>query len=176
MKAPARQSMHKARKLRIWEARGGLCGECGLPVPATGPEVVYDHRVPIWLSLSDDDGGIWPLHKACDKVKTPTDLRRIAKTKRQAKMAEPAEPGTIKSRGFRKDVTRTISGAIKPRRPKEADMAKATETAKPTKKAPLPKVAKGNAGAYEFAIGSKRWKPGENGLKEKGPKGTGRMR
>ncbi len=99
----ARGSMHAARKRRIWEARGGRCGECGEPVEVSGRNVVYDHRIPLWFTRSDADDGIWPIHKVpCDQKKTPADLARIAKTKRQAKMGDPRPPGKIKSAGFAK--------------------------------------------------------------------------
>ena len=99
--APKRGSMHKARKIRIHAARGGLCGECGLPVDVSGPEVVYDHRRPLWLSLDDSDDNLWPVHKACDQIKTPLDQTTIAKVKRLIKKALPREkPSRLQSRGF----------------------------------------------------------------------------
>lgn len=98
-----RRAMTPVRRERIWGAARGRCGLCGLPVAAHGPTVRYDHIIPIWLKGSDADEDIWPLHTdGCDSVKTPADLRQIAKTKRQAAMLEPTQPPKrpIRSRGF----------------------------------------------------------------------------
>lgn len=79
--------MTPARKLRIWEREGGVCWVCREAVEVTGPTVRYDHRGTLYITESDDDAGIFPIHlDPCDKAKTPKDLTRIAKTKRQGKM------------------------------------------------------------------------------------------
>lgn len=99
--------MTPARKRRIWEASGGVCGcdnpECRKPVPMTGPGVRYDHRIPFFLRPDLDDWpNLRPVLTACDKVKTyGQDIPRIAKTKRQAKMRVdvPRPPSKMKSGG-----------------------------------------------------------------------------
>lgn len=113
-----RRAMTPARKARIHASRNGLCGECALPVEASGRDVVYDHRGTLFITESDDDSTIWPLHKACDAKKTPLDLRRIAKTKRQMKMRVGVErkPSRLKSRGFDKSVKRKIANRPFPKR------------------------------------------------------------
>ena len=79
-----RSSMTPARKQRIWTAREGKCWMCGQPVPVEGPEVRYDHKLPLELGGSDDDENIWPLHREpCDRIKTAADRQRIDKTRRQ---------------------------------------------------------------------------------------------
>lgn len=92
--------MHEARKRRIWQREGGVCWVCGQPVEMLGPTVRYDHRGTLWITQSDADAGIFPIHRAkCDEAKTPQDQRRIAKTKRQMKMSLDVEKPPAKLRG-----------------------------------------------------------------------------
>lgn len=87
-----RGAMTPSRKARIWNARNGLCGECAQPVDMIGPTVIYDHRIPLWISRSDADDGIWPVHNTqeCNGVKTyQSDLPTIAKIKRIIKKSDP---------------------------------------------------------------------------------------
>lgn len=100
-----RASMHAARKRRIHDREGGVCWICKQPVPMAGPEVRYDHRGVLWITGDDADAAIYPIHrKGCDETKTPKDLKRVAKTKRQIKMRldVPIEESRhkIKGRGF----------------------------------------------------------------------------
>jgi hypothetical protein len=100
-----RRAMTPARKRRIWEAAGRRCGICREPVEMEGPNVVYDHTGTLWITGSDADSDIAPLHKACDAKKTPGDLSRISKTKRQQTMRldVPRPPAKMKpGRGFSK--------------------------------------------------------------------------
>lgn len=95
--------MHAARKRRIWDREGGICWVCKTPVPLDGPNVRYDHRGTLFITESDEDAGIFPIHlDPCDKAKTPGDLSRIAKTKRQAMMRldVPRETAAAKGRGI----------------------------------------------------------------------------
>jgi hypothetical protein len=89
VEAPKRRPMTKARKVRIWTARNGLCGECGEPVPMLGKGVRYDHRGVLWITLDDSDDAIWPIHAACDARKTPGDISTVAKIKRLIRDADP---------------------------------------------------------------------------------------
>jgi 5-methylcytosine-specific restriction endonuclease McrA len=98
-----RGAMSASRKRRIHTMRKGKCWMCGLPVPPTGPEVRYDHKLPLELGGSDDDANLWPLHREpCDRIKTAADARRIAKMRRQADMLEPTQPSKrpLKGRKF----------------------------------------------------------------------------
>ena len=102
---PIRRAMTPARKRRIWLRVNGVCWVCGLAVPEVGPDVRYDHRGTLFITESDDDAGIFPIHrKVCDETKTPADQTRIAKTKRQMSMRLDAPPKVVKrkiaSRGF----------------------------------------------------------------------------
>lgn len=100
-----RRAMTPARKRRIHEARKGKCWMCGQDVPVDGPEVRYDHRVPLELGGSDDDANLWPLHREpCDRLKTAADLTRISKMRRQKAKHDGSFPPTkakIRSGGFR---------------------------------------------------------------------------
>jgi len=96
-----RRAMTPARMERIWSARGGLCGNCGEPVPMRGADVVYDHRFVLWITGDDSDDAIWPLHKACDQVKTPKDLKVIGHIRRIIKKSNPETRPKPKMRGGR---------------------------------------------------------------------------
>jgi hypothetical protein len=78
-----RKAMHSARKRRIHEREAGKCWLCTKLVPQTGPDVRYDHRVPLELGGTDDDANIFPLHREpCDRLKTAADMAKIAKVRR----------------------------------------------------------------------------------------------
>lgn len=99
-----RRAMTPARKHRIWLAWDGKCWFCRMPVEESGPGVVYDHVGTLWITGSDADKGIGPIHaEPCNKLKTAADQTRIAKTKRQKAKHEgtfPASKAKIRSRGF----------------------------------------------------------------------------
>lgn len=100
----ARRAMTPARKARIHAAWGGKCWFCRLPVDQEGPGVIYDHVGTLWITGSDADKDIGPVHaEPCNKLKTAADLKRIAKTKRQKAKHEGTHPPSkakIRSRGF----------------------------------------------------------------------------
>lgn len=116
-----RLAMTPARKRLIWQAWGGKCWFCRMPIEESGPTVVYDHVNPLWLAGSDANEAIGPIHaKPCNKIKTAADAKRIAKTKRQAKACLPRDPDDIpvsklRSRGFPKHLSRGFDGRVKPR-------------------------------------------------------------
>lgn len=122
----SRASMTPARKRRIHKMRDGLCGDCGQPVPVLGKGVVYDHRGVLWITGDDSDEAIWPLHKACDQVKTPRDLRTVAKIKRLIRKAdrETRKASSLRGRPFSKQhrplgsktLKRSFTGAVVARR------------------------------------------------------------
>jgi hypothetical protein len=114
-----RRAMTPARKRRIHQACGGVCGLCGDPVPVDGPGVVYDHRLTLWIYGSDANKDIWPICKACDRIKTPQDQRIIAKIKRiQKKHRGEKKPSRrqINSKGFDTTVTKGLDGKVRPRK------------------------------------------------------------
>ena len=98
-----RRSMTPARRLRIWNAAGGLCDECGEPVSLADCDI--DHRIPLWVSLDDSDSNLRVLHREdCHREKTASDKRVIAKIKRiLARTDGTRRPRkAIQSRGFPK--------------------------------------------------------------------------
>jgi hypothetical protein len=103
--------MTPARKRRIWEVYDGRCAACRTPVPISGPGVIYDHDIPIWFGRRPDtDDSAGPLCRPCDAIKTPADQTRIAKTKRQQKMATKKPKGSLPPRPFPKGPKRPIPG------------------------------------------------------------------
>lgn len=102
-----RAAMTPARKRRIWEREKGKCWMCGQAVPQAGPDVRYDHKVPLELGGADADHNLYPLHTTpCDELKTKADRARIDKMRRQRRLSLDVEPTVsatpIRSRGFEK--------------------------------------------------------------------------
>lgn len=100
-----RKPMTPARKRRIHGLAKGICGcddpECRKPVSLFGKGVIYDHRIPLDLLGPDDWPNLRPVRSECDAKKTPNDLRRIAKARRQSKLTRPKVPSKrpLKSAG-----------------------------------------------------------------------------
>lgn len=106
-----RRAMTPARKARIHAMRDGKCWMCGKPVAVSGPDVIYDHKMPLELGGTDDNSNVWPLHRTpCDKLKTAADRKRIDKAKRlDRKFSNPLPTGCFPSRPFPKS-TRKLEG------------------------------------------------------------------
>jgi 5-methylcytosine-specific restriction enzyme A len=69
------------RRLKLFEASGGLCYLCGCKIqPAQKWDV--EHPIPLALGGADDESNMAPAHKACHAPKTAIDVARIAKAKR----------------------------------------------------------------------------------------------
>lgn len=97
-----RGPMGRARKIRIFEAAGGICAWCQTLIQWPGEATVFDHRIPLALGGADDDDNIRPLHaRPCDAQKTAFDVQAISKAKRiQKKLKAERKATRIKSRGF----------------------------------------------------------------------------
>lgn len=106
-----RRAMTPARKARIHAMRDGKCWMCGKPVPVAGPDVIYDHKMPLELGGTDDNSNVWPLHREpCDKLKTAADRKRIDKAKRlDRKFSNPLPTGYFQSRPFPKSTRKLES-------------------------------------------------------------------
>lgn len=89
--------MTRSRKERIWKSRDGKCWLCTKPVEMLGPNVRYDHRLPLELGGTDADSNVYPIHREpCDRIKTAADRKRIDKAKRlQRKLERPLPCGSI---------------------------------------------------------------------------------
>ena len=111
-----RRAMTPARKRRIHAAWDGKCWFCRMPVDLEGPGVVYDHVGTLWITGSDADSGIGPIHAAtCNKIKTKADKGTIAHIKRliaKNDPDQPRKPSRLKSRGFSKTLSRKFSGQV----------------------------------------------------------------
>ena len=112
-----RAAMTPARKRRVWEAHLGRCEECGERLPVEGPEVAYDHIIPLQLGGPDTDANLQPLCTVpCHARKTAHDMTAIAKAKRLAGET-CAKPTTrpIQGRGFDRTRTRGFDGKVRSR-------------------------------------------------------------
>lgn len=104
----------KAAILARYQHRCGICREAF----ADGAEIDFDHEIPLEIGGKDDASNMQPVHRACHKVKTARDAKLIAKSRRiRAKMAGTVtrKKAVIRSRGFRKDIRRTLAGKTVPR-------------------------------------------------------------
>jgi hypothetical protein len=113
-----RRAMTPARKRRIWTAWEGKCWFCRMPVPESGPGVVYDHVTQLWMSGSDADERIGPIHaEPCNKIKTAADATKRAKVKRILKRAagEGQTKFPLKSRPFQRTLTKGFDGKVRRR-------------------------------------------------------------
>ena len=104
-----RRSMTPARRARIFDSHGGVCGFCHEAIEPGQPFEV-DHAVPLWFGGADDDGpNAYPIHTECHRLKTfgrerdrrrYSDISRIAKAKRlRAERLGAAKPNR-RSRGL----------------------------------------------------------------------------
>lgn len=112
-----RGAMTPARKRRIWEARGKVCGGCHEPVPCTGGGVVYDHDIQLWMDGPEDDANVWPLCARCNKLKTAGDAKARAKVRRLWKKAlgQPRAASRLRGPGWRKDLRKRMNGRVEKR-------------------------------------------------------------
>lgn len=91
-----RRSLSPMRRLRIFEAAGGLCHLCGLRIQV-GEKWEVEHRRALALGGEDDDANLSPAHVKCHAVKTADDLARTAKAKRvKAKHLGIRKPSTFR--------------------------------------------------------------------------------
>lgn len=105
---PVRPSMSKMRRARIWDRDKGICYLCSKPVQL-GELWDADHKLAWALTFDDSDENLAVAHKdGCHQEKTKSDVKRIAKAKRQSgveggQYAKRARNGpTMKSRPFPK--------------------------------------------------------------------------
>lgn len=106
-----RRYMTEREKLQRWEACNRCCTVCGEPVPASGPGVIWDHRIAIALGGTNDLANMEPHHaEVCAPAKTARDRKAIAKAHRLIRQADPEtrrqSPHRLRGRGFAKDPLR----------------------------------------------------------------------
>ena len=131
------------QKASVCARQSGLCAECGqqLTCPRAvceargclaaqgyvnpseyrpGDPTEFDHERPLALLGEDTLLDLRAIHASCHIEKTKADVARIAKAKRQEAFyktgrSRKRKGPPIKSRGFRKDVTRKLDGTVVPR-------------------------------------------------------------
>ena len=77
-----RKPMTAARRLRIFEAAGGICHICGARIDGTREPWEAEHVIPLAAGGSDDDANLHPAHVRCHAAKTTDDRKVIAKVAR----------------------------------------------------------------------------------------------
>lgn len=102
----SRRSLSTTRKLRIFEAAGGLCHICGTKIFGKGWDA--EHVIPLALGGADDDRNLRPAHKACHGDKTKIDNASWSKAKRmRAKHYSIRGPSGFRSK-YRKKMDGTV--------------------------------------------------------------------
>lgn len=76
------RAMSLSRKVRIFEAAGGVCHLCGGLIDGVRERWDADHVIPLELSGDDSDANLRPAHERCHRVKTAVDQGDIARAKR----------------------------------------------------------------------------------------------
>jgi len=110
-----RGSMSPMRRLRIWEAAGGVCCVCNLKIDGVREKWGIEHKRPLALGGTDTDDNCGPAHLRCMALKTKADNKQWTKAKRQkAKIMLGIKPrssramdGTRRS-GIRKRMDGTV--------------------------------------------------------------------
>jgi 5-methylcytosine-specific restriction enzyme A len=101
-----RRSITTAMRVRIFNAAGGVCHLCKLPIHAErGEKWHVEHIKPLWLGGEDAEANMAPAHVDCHAPKTREEAHARAKSTRQAARnigAEGAPKKTLVSRGFEK--------------------------------------------------------------------------
>lgn len=77
-----RGSMSGMRRLRIWEAAGGVCVVCKLKIDGVREKWGVEHIRPLALGGTDTDDNCGPAHLRCMAVKTKADNGQWTKAKR----------------------------------------------------------------------------------------------
>lgn len=112
-----RRGFTKRERAEVFEAFEGRCADCGCGV-GRGYEI--DHRTPLFR------GGVhampnWQLLCAgCHREKTKTEATGNAKARRiEKRETQGPKPPQMRGRPFQKSLTKTLSGAVKPRKTPE---------------------------------------------------------
>lgn len=99
-------------RLRIFEAFGGVCQECGLKI--AGKRWVCDHTVALINGGKNREQNLRPIHESCNKPKTARDVAIKSKNYRVRAKAAGIKlkrgrliPGSRGS-GFRKKMDGTV--------------------------------------------------------------------
>src|SRR5260370_440643 len=77
-----RGTMSPARRLRIWEAHGGMCVLCAKKIDGVREPWTIEHIRALGLGGEDADENCGPAHEDCRRKKDKADVASIAKAKR----------------------------------------------------------------------------------------------
>jgi 5-methylcytosine-specific restriction endonuclease McrA len=77
-----RKPMSTMRRLRIWEAHGGICILCARKIDGTREKWIVEHVRALVLGGADDDANCRPAHEDCRRIKDKVDVAMGAKAKR----------------------------------------------------------------------------------------------
>jgi len=78
-----RKAMSPARRLRIWEAHGGICILCEAKIDGVREKWIIEHKRALVLGGADDDDNCGPAHETCRRVKDKVDVADGAQAKRR---------------------------------------------------------------------------------------------
>jgi 5-methylcytosine-specific restriction endonuclease McrA len=79
-----RPRLSRRARIRIFDAAGGTCHICGLPIhAATGEAWEAEHKIPRWAGGTDDESNLAPAHKDCHAAKSGSENTTRSKTDRQ---------------------------------------------------------------------------------------------
>jgi 5-methylcytosine-specific restriction endonuclease McrA len=101
-----RSHMSKARAARIFVARNGICGICGVQIRGEAYEI--EHPDPLWAGGSDDDAELWPVHVKCHAPKTAAESGQRAKRDRIVTAGWAGKPRSKLSKEYRREVLRKL--------------------------------------------------------------------
>ena len=92
-----RKAMSAMRRLKIWEAHGGICILCKMKISGGQEAWTVEHVIPLGLGGKDEDDNCGPAHETCRRVKDKTDVADIARAKRRkAKTIGIKKPTTFR--------------------------------------------------------------------------------
>lgn len=77
-----RSKITRAKRVRIFDAAGGICHLCGHPIDGTKEDWEVEHPIALGMGGSDKESELRPAHVHCHKDKTAKDKKVIAKTVR----------------------------------------------------------------------------------------------
>lgn len=99
-------------RARVFLAHDGKCQECGVKI--TGKRWICDHRIAIINGGANRESNLGPIHGACDKTKTASDVAeksRVARKRMKSLGIAPKKgrpmPGS-KASGFRRRMDGTV--------------------------------------------------------------------
>lgn len=68
-------------RARVFLAHDGKCQECGVKI--TGKRWICDHRIAIINGGANRESNLGPIHEACDKTKTASDVAEKSRVARK---------------------------------------------------------------------------------------------